>query len=85
MEVVVYIVEYMFDVELKMKFGEIEIKGLLVDFGENIYLVKVNGCYVVLIEVELILFEKGVFLIEFYKLGDLYGIIEKISSKKWEE
>jgi hypothetical protein len=68
-----------------MKLGETEIKGLLADFGENIHLAKVNGRYVALIEAESILFEKGASPIEFHKPDDLHGIIEKISSKKWEE
>lgn len=38
-----------------------------------------------LIEVESILFEKGASPIELHKPGDLHGIIEKFSSKKWEE
>lgn len=64
-----------------MKVGDIEIKGLLVDFGDLIYFVKVNGCYVVLIEVEMIFFEKGSFLVEFYKFEGLYEVIEWICYK----
>lgn len=85
MEATAHIVEHTPEAELKMKLGETEIKGLLADFGENIHLAKVNGRYVAVIEAESILFEKGASPIEFHKPDELHEIIEKISSKRWDD
>jgi hypothetical protein len=49
-----------------MQLGETH-KELLADFGENFHLGKINGRYVLLIEEDMIEFEKGVSPIEFHK------------------
>lgn len=61
MEAAAHIVEYTLNYELKMKLGEMGIKGLLVDFNENIHLAKINGRFIALVEAESILFKKGAF------------------------
>ena len=60
------------DTELKTKFGDTHIKGLLADFGENVHLGKINGRYVLLVEAD---------TIEFHRPDDLHEIIERISRK----
>ncbi|EQB49233.1 hypothetical protein CGLO_11450 [Colletotrichum gloeosporioides Cg-14] len=44
---------------MKMRLGETEIKGLLADFGHSIHIAKLNNRYVVLVEADQIVFEKG--------------------------
>lgn len=72
------------EVELKMKLDSTSIKGLLADFGETIHLAKINNRYVLLIEADTILFEKGFSPIEFHKPDDLHQVIEKINKKTYE-
>ena len=64
-----------------MKIGTTSVKGLLADFGDTIHLGKVNGKYVLLLEADSIVFEKGVSPIEFHKPDDLKEIVERISRK----
>ncbi|MDQ0270460.1 DUF3900 domain-containing protein [Cytobacillus purgationiresistens] len=81
MEAAAQIVEHTPEAELRMKIGNTSVKGLLSDFGDHVHLGKINGRYVLLIESESIVFEKGVSPIEFHKPDDLTGIIEKINNK----
>lgn len=62
---------------LRMKVGSTSVKGYLVNFGDTIHLGKINGKYVLLLETDSIVFEKGVSPIEFHKPDDLHEIIEK--------
>lgn len=80
-EATAHIVEHTPEVELKMKLGNTEIKGLLADFGESIHLGKIEGRYVLLVEADTIEFEKGVSPIEFHKPDDLHTVLDKMSRK----
>ena len=69
------------EAELRMTVGSTSVKGLLADFGDTIHLGKINGKYVLLLEADSIVFEKGVSPIEFHKPDDLMEIVERISRK----
>lgn len=69
------------DAELKMKADHIAIKGLLTDFGEQIHIAKVDNRYVVMIEADSLVFEKGFSPIEFLKPDELGTVIERIGKK----
>lgn len=84
-EAAAQIIEHTPEAELQMKLGETTVKGLLADFGQNLHLAKVNGRYVLVVEAESIMFEKGVSPIEFHRPVDLQEIIEKIKSKRFED
>ncbi len=83
-EAAAQLVELEPEVELKMKLDSTSIKGLLADFGETIHLAKINNRYVLVIEADQILFEKGFSPIEFHKPDDLHKVIDKISKKTYE-
>ncbi|MDQ0216354.1 hypothetical protein J2S13_002812 [Oikeobacillus pervagus] len=78
-EAAAQIVEHTPDLELKFKLDHISVKGLLSDFGEQIYLAKSNGRYMVLIEADTVSFGKGFSPIEFLKPDDLSAILDKIN------
>ncbi|WP_416826469.1 DUF3900 domain-containing protein [Ectobacillus polymachus] len=70
------------DVELKLKADHIAVKGLLTDFGEQIHIAKVNERYVVMIEADSLVFEKGFSPIEFLKPDEIGTVMERIVRKK---
>lgn len=57
-------------------------KGLLADFWEQIHIAKVNGRKVLMIEADMLLFEKGFSPIEFLKPDELEDRIERIGRKR---
>lgn len=81
-EATAQIVEHTPDAEMRMTIGNTSVKGLLSDFGENVHLGKINGRYVLLVDAESIVFEKGVSPIEFYKPDDVMAILERIRQKE---
>jgi hypothetical protein len=72
------IVEHAPDIELKLKLDHISIKGLLADFGDKIHLAKVNDKYVILIDGDIIQFEKNVSPVEFLKPSELHEVVDQI-------
>lgn len=80
-EAAAQIVEHTPELELKMKLDHISVKGLLSDFGDTVHLAKVNDKYVLMVEADTILFEKGFSPIEFVRPDDLERVIEKIRRK----
>jgi hypothetical protein len=54
----------------------------LSDFGETVHLAKVNGKYVLMVEADSIIFEKGFSPIEFLRPDDLEQVIERIRRKQ---
>ncbi|WP_028390801.1 DUF3900 domain-containing protein [Bacillus cihuensis] len=81
-EATAQIVEHTPDAEMRMTLGNTSVKGLLSDFGENVHLGKINGRYVLLVDAESIVFEKGVSPIEFHKPEDVMSILERIRQKE---
>lgn len=80
-EAAAQIIEHTPEAELSIKVGNTSVKGLLADFGESIHLGKINGKYVLLLEADSVVFEKGVSPIEFHKPDDLMEIVERISRR----
>ncbi|MDQ0884254.1 DUF3898 domain-containing protein [Peribacillus sp. V2I11] len=80
-EATAQIVEHTPEANLRMRLGSTSVKGLLADFGDSVHLGKINGKYVLLIESDIIEFDKGVSPIEFHGPDDLMEIVEKISRK----
>jgi hypothetical protein len=76
------IIEQSPEVELKVKLDHVSVKALLSDFGESIHLAKVNGKYILMIESESVLFEKGFSPLEFLKPDDLHDVIQRIETKE---
>lgn len=81
-EATAQIVEHTPDAEMRMTIGNTSVRGLLSDFGENVHLGKINGRYVLLLDAESIVFEKGVSPIEFHKPDDVMAILERIRQKE---
>ncbi|MFD1736444.1 DUF3900 domain-containing protein [Bacillus salitolerans] len=75
------IIEHTPEVDLSFKLDSMQVKALLADFGETIHIAKVNGRYVVVLEGDSILFEKGFTPLELLKPDDLHSVIERIESK----
>jgi Protein of unknown function (DUF3900)/Domain of unknown function (DUF3898) len=76
------IIEQSPEVELKVKLDHVSVKALLSDFGDSIHLAKVNGKYILMIESESVLFEKGFSPLEFLKPDDLHDVIQRIETKE---
>ncbi|PFA70743.1 hypothetical protein CN378_00295 [Bacillus sp. AFS015802] len=76
------IVEQSPEVELKVKLDHVSVKALLSDFGDSIHLAKVNGRYVLMIESESVMFEKGFSPLEFLKPDELHEVIQRIQDKE---
>jgi hypothetical protein len=81
-EATAQIIEHTPELELKMKLDHVSVKGLLADFGDTIHLAKVNGKYILMVEADSVIFEKGVSPIEFLRPDALENVIEKIRRKQ---
>jgi hypothetical protein len=81
MEAAAQIIEHTPELELKMKLDHVSVKGLLADFGDTIHLAKVNGKYVLMVEADSVIFEKGFSPIEFLRPDTLENVIGKILRK----
>ncbi|MCL6570508.1 MAG: DUF3900 domain-containing protein [Bacillus sp. (in: Bacteria)] len=81
-EAAAQITEHTPELELKMKLDHVSVKGLLADFGDTIHLAKVNGKYLLMIEADLVTFEKGVSPIEFLRPDDFDMVIDRIRRKQ---
>ncbi|SFA79554.1 protein of unknown function [Bacillus sp. cl95] len=80
-EAAAQIVEHTPDLELKMKLDHISVKGLLSDYGDSVHLAKINHKYVLMVEADSVVFEKGFSPIEFLRPDDLEQVIERIRRK----
>ncbi|WEG10820.1 DUF3900 domain-containing protein [Pullulanibacillus sp. KACC 23026] len=77
-----HFVEQTPDLELKVNMDHIFVKGLLSDFGDQIHFSKVNGRYVLVIESDSIIFNKGGYSpVEFLKPDDFETVVERIMRK----
>jgi hypothetical protein len=82
MEAAAQIVEHSPEIELSFKLDHLVVKGMLSDFGENIHISKINDRYVVLLEGDSIMFEKGYSPLELLKPDDMHKVIQRIESKR---
>ncbi|MGM7637040.1 DUF3900 domain-containing protein [Bacillus sp. Hm123] len=78
-------VEHTPELELKMKLDHMSVNAMLSDFGESVHLAKLGDRYVLLMEADSIVFEKGFSPIEFHKPDELHEVIEKIERKNGRE
>ncbi len=74
-------VEHTPELELKMKLDHMGVNAMLSDFGESVHLAKLGDRYVLLVEADSVVFEKGFSPIEFHKPDELHEVIEKIERK----
>ncbi|MFK2826798.1 DUF3900 domain-containing protein [Bacillus sp. B190/17] len=74
-------VEHTPELELKMKLDHMGVHAMLSDFGESIHLAKLGDRYVVLMEADSVIFEKGFSPIEFHKPEELDEVVERIREK----
>ncbi|UAT32239.1 DUF3898 domain-containing protein [Bacillus badius] len=74
-------VEHTPELELKMKLDHMGVKAMLSDFGESVHLAKIGDRYVVLMEADSVVFEKGFSPIEFHKPEELDEVVERIREK----
>ncbi|MEH7482886.1 DUF3900 domain-containing protein [Neobacillus drentensis] len=81
-EAAAQIIEHTPELELKMKLDHVSVKGLLADFGDTIHLAKVNGKYLLMVEADSVIFEKGFSPIEFLRPDDVEHVLEKIRRKQ---
>lgn len=65
-----------------MTIGYTSVKGSFSDFGENVHLGKFNGRYVLLVDTDSTVFEKGVSQIEFHKPDNVMAFLERIRQKE---
>lgn len=75
-------VEHTPELELKMKLDHMGVNAMLSDFGESVHLAKLGDRYVLLMEADSVVFEKGFSPIEFHKPDELREVIEKIERKQ---
>jgi FMN-dependent NADH-azoreductase len=80
-EAAAQIVEQTPELELKMKLDHVSVKGLLSDFGDTIHIAKVNDKYVLMVEANSVIFEKGFSPIEFLKPDPIDTVIDRIKLK----
>ncbi|MDP4084861.1 MAG: DUF3900 domain-containing protein [Bacillota bacterium] len=80
-EAAAQLIEQTPDLELKMKLDHVQVNGLLSDFGDKVHLAKVNGKYLLMVEADSVIFEKGFSPIEFLRPDDLEQVIDKIKRK----
>ena len=73
-----HLVEQAPEIELQLKLDNVQVKGLLSEFGENIHIAKVNGKYVLIIEGFSLNFEKGHSPVEFLKPESLENVLKRV-------
>jgi hypothetical protein len=69
------------EVELKFKLDHMQVRALLADYGTNLHLAKVNGRYLVVLEGEMLQFERGVSPVEFVKPKTLAEIVRQLQAR----
>ncbi|MBM7662081.1 hypothetical protein JOC85_002888 [Bacillus mesophilus] len=81
MEASSQIIEHTPEIGLSLKLDHIQVKGMLSDFGESVHIAKINGRFLILIEGDSVVFEKGYTPLELLKPEALHDVIEKIENK----
>ncbi|WP_203362564.1 DUF3900 domain-containing protein [Bacillus sp. REN10] len=78
-------IEHTPELELKMKLDHMGVNAMLSDFGESVHLAKLGDRYVLLMEADSVVFEKGFSPIEFHKPDELHEVVERIERKSNRE
>jgi hypothetical protein len=84
-EATTQLIEQKEDIELKFKLDGISVKALLADYGGQLHITQLNGRYVILIEGDVIQFEKGVSPVELLNPPQLHDVIDQIKLRMKEE
>jgi hypothetical protein len=81
MEAAQIIAESQPQLELKLKLDHMSVKTLLADYGTQIHIAKSNGRYLILLEGEMLEFERGVSPVEFLKPKQLHEIVRELEQR----
>ncbi|ULL15799.1 DUF3900 domain-containing protein [Paenibacillus sp. H1-7] len=73
------------DIEMKLKLGNMTVKALLADFGDRLHIAKMGSRYVIVMEGDGLLFDKGISPVELLDPEPLEQIVERIQRKAEEE
>ncbi|MDF2963898.1 MAG: hypothetical protein K0S39_5633 [Paenibacillus sp.] len=73
------------DIEMKLKVGHMSVRALLADFGDRLHIAKIGERYVVVIEGEGLMFDKGILPVELLQPEPLEQIMAKLQQKSEEE
>ncbi|WNQ13817.1 DUF3900 domain-containing protein [Paenibacillus aurantius] len=76
-------IEYQPELEMKFKVNDIMVRAKLADYGDKLHISKLNGRYVVLIEGDSLLFDKGFSPVELLEPEDLHQVIDRVQTKSW--
>ncbi|WP_400163494.1 DUF3900 domain-containing protein [Brevibacillus sp. TJ4] len=69
------------EVELKFKLDHMQVRALLADYGSSLHIAKVNGRYLILLEGEMLQFERGVSPVEFVKPKSLAEVVRELENR----
>ncbi|MCS7461072.1 DUF3900 domain-containing protein [Paenibacillus doosanensis] len=69
------------DIEMKLKVGNMTVRGLLADFGDQLHIAKVGSRYVVVMEGDFLQFDKGISPVELLDPEPLESIVDRIQRK----
>ncbi len=70
------------EVELQVKLDHMHVRAQLLDYGQQVHIAKFNGRYVVLLEGDVLQFEKGFSPIELLKPKNLHDILTEIEQRE---
>ncbi|MCG7317414.1 DUF3900 domain-containing protein [Brevibacillus laterosporus] len=84
MEAMHIITEHQPEIELKFKLDHLQVRAMLSDYGTQMHIAKVNGRYVVLLEGDVLQFEKGFSPVEFLKPKSLHELVDDIERRAKE-
>jgi len=81
MEAMQIITEKQPDIDLTCKLDHMQIKAKLADYGSQVHIATVNNRYMILLEGDLLQFEKGFSPVEFLKPKKLHEIVKEIEQR----
>ncbi|MGG3872649.1 DUF3900 domain-containing protein [Brevibacillus laterosporus] len=84
MEAMNIITEHQPEIELKFKLDHLQVRAMLSDYGTQMNIAKVNGRYVVVLEGDVLQFEKGFSPVEFLKPKSLHELVDDIERRAKE-
>lgn len=85
MEASSILIEQQPEIEMKLKLGNMTVRALLADFGDRLHIAKLGDRYVVVMEGEDLVFDKGILPIELLQPEPLELIVDRIKGRAEEE
>lgn len=85
MEASSVLVEQQPELEMKLKLGNMTVRALLADFGDRLHIAKLGDRYVVVLEGEGLMFDKGILPVELLQPEPLEQIVDRIKNKAEED